>query len=153
MDDRWYFAYGSNLAIDQKEGRTGKIREARHAWLPGHRIVFNKLGSDGTGKANITPDASRVVWGVAYLCSPKALTEMDAYEGVAGGHYHRKNVQVRCESGELLEAVTYVAGEQFVRSAIPPTSEYLHRIVSGARNHGLPEDYIKEVQQAAQVLE
>lgn len=64
MDDHWYFSYGSNLAIDQKESRTGKIREARRACLAGYRIVFNKVGSDGTGKANIWPDGTRVVWGM-----------------------------------------------------------------------------------------
>jgi len=151
--DRWYFAYGSNLAIDQKELRTGTIREARRACLLGHRIVFSKLGSDGTGKANITPDGTQVVWGVAYLCRPKALMEMDKSEGVAGGHYHRKNVQVRCESGEVLEAVTYVAGERYLKSPTSPTPKYLHKIVSGARNHGLPEEYIQEIQQAAQDTE
>jgi len=151
--DRWYFAYGSNLSIDQKERRTGRIREARRVCLLGHRIVFNKLGSDGTGKANINPDRTHAVWGVAYLCSPRALTEMDDYEGVAGGHYNRKTVQVRCESGEALEAVTYVAGERYVQSPISPTPKYLHQIVSGARNHGLPEDYIQEIQQAAQDTE
>jgi gamma-glutamylcyclotransferase len=153
VDDRWYFAYGSNLDTNQKERRTGEIREARCACLPGYRITFDKLGSDRTGKANITPDDTHVVWGVAYLCSGEALTKMDDYEGVAGGHYRRESLQVRCESDETLDAVTYVAGEQHVGSPIPPTPEYLHRIVSGARNHGLPEEYIREIQQAAQDTE
>ena len=153
MDDRWYFAYGSNLDIDQKERRTGEIREARRACLPGYRITFDKLGGDRTGKANITPDDTHVVWGVAYLCSGEALTKMDDYEGVAGGHYRRESVQVRCESDETLDAVTYVAREQYVGSPRPPAPDYLQRIVRGARNHGLPEEYIREIQQAAQDTE
>jgi hypothetical protein len=53
VSDQWYFAYGSNLSSEQKECRTGTIREARRARLDGYRIAFNKRGGDGTGKANI----------------------------------------------------------------------------------------------------
>lgn len=150
MSDRWYFAYGSNLAVDQKEDRTGKIREARRARLAGYRVVFNKLGKDKTGKANLEPDGGRVVWGVVYLCNPAALKEMDKSEGVACGHYHRAEVEVECDSGEMLEAVTYIAGESYVRSSLTPAPEYLERIIRGACDHGLPEEYIQEVQRAAQ---
>ncbi|HWF61171.1 MAG TPA: gamma-glutamylcyclotransferase family protein [Nitrospira sp.] len=153
MDDHWYFSYGRNLAIDQKESRTGKIREVRRACLAGYRIVFNKVGSDGTGKANIWPDGTRVVWGIAYRCSPKALRQMDDHEGVLGGHYLRKDVQVECDSGEFFTAVTYVAGEGYIRTSLSPAQDYLHRILSGARSHGLPEDYIQEIRRAAQEVE
>lgn len=53
MSDHWYFAYGSNLSTEQKERRTGFIREARCARLDGYHIAFNKRGNDGTGKANM----------------------------------------------------------------------------------------------------
>jgi len=145
VDDYWYFAYGSNLDMDQKENRTGVIREARRARLDGYRIAFNKRGGDGTGKANIILDAARVVWGVVYLCNLAALTAMDKYEGVCGGHYYRKNVCVQCDSGELLEVVTYVAGETFIQSSLVPASDYLERIIRGARMHDLPQNYLHEI--------
>lgn len=150
MDDFWYFAYGSNLATDQMEQRTGEIREVRRAYLPGYRITFNKLGSDGTGKANIIPDDSHVVWGVVYLCSPEALSSMDDYEGVPGGHYERKIVQVQCDDGEVLETVTYIAGERYIQAPLSPSPDYLDRILRGAREHGLPEDFIQEIERAAE---
>jgi gamma-glutamylcyclotransferase len=143
----------SNLDIDQKERRTGKVREGHRACLTGYRIVFNKLGSDGTGKANICPDESRVVWGVAYRCSQNALRKMDDYEGVPAGHYLRRDVQVHCDSGEILATVTYVAGEGYVRSSLAPAPDYLDRIITGARSHGLPEDYIQEIQRTAEDVE
>jgi gamma-glutamylcyclotransferase len=153
MSDRWYFAYGSNLAIDQKERRTGPIREIRRARLDGYRIVFNKLGSDGMAKANIRPDGTCVVWGVAYLCNPMALKHMDEHEGVPSGHYNRKCVQVQCDSGDVLEAITYVASGAYVRSSIAAAPEYLQRIISGARSHGLPENYVEEIERAARNAE
>ena len=149
MSDHWYFAYGSNLSTEQKENRTGSIREARRARLYRYRIAFNKRGSDGTGKANIVPDPNRTVWGVVYRCSSDALREMDRYEGVAGGHYARKTVRVRTEAGDELDAITYIAGEEFVDDLCIPSKQYLETILQGARHHGLPEDYIHEIQSVA----
>ena len=147
MSDQWYFAYGSNLARDQKVKRTGKIREERRARLDGYRIAFNKRGTGGTGKANIVPDQTGTVWGVVYRCSPEALNEMDQYEGVSGGHYARKTVRVRVDSGDELEAVTYVAGRTFIDDSLTPSPEYLQTILRGAREHDLPDEYIRSVQE------
>jgi cation transport regulator ChaC len=149
VSDQWYFAYGSNLATDQKEHRTGSIREAKRARLDGYRLAFNKRGSDGTGKANIVPDSGRTVWGVVYRMSPAALAKMDKYEGVAGGHYSRRAVRVRCESGDDRDAVTYVAGHAFLDDSLTPAQNYLQKILQGARGHHLPEDYIREIEEAA----
>jgi cation transport regulator ChaC len=142
MSDPWYFAYGSNLARDRMEERTGRIREERRARLDGYRIAFNKRDTDGTGKANIIPDQTGTVWGVVYRCSPQALADMDRHEGVSGGHYHRQQICVRVDSGDELEAVTYVAGKAFIDDSLTPSPEYLQIILRGAREHGLPDDYI-----------
>jgi gamma-glutamylcyclotransferase (GGCT)/AIG2-like uncharacterized protein YtfP len=149
VSDQWYFAYGSNLSAEQKERRTGTIREARRACLDGYRIAFNKRGSDGTGKANIVPDRAGVVWGVVYRCSPVALDEMDTHEGVRGGHYHRTRVRVRLDLGDEIGAITYVAGDSFVDESLIPGDEYRKTILRGARHHELPDAYIKEIERAA----
>ena len=142
MDDRWYFAYGSNLDIDQKERRTGEIREARRACLPGYRITFDKLGGDRTGKANITPDDTHVVWGVAYLCSGEALTKMDDYEGVLAVTIAAR--VCRFGANRMRHSMLSLRRGRAVRgSPRPPAPDYLQRIVRGARNHGLPEEYIR----------
>jgi gamma-glutamylcyclotransferase (GGCT)/AIG2-like uncharacterized protein YtfP len=150
VTDRWYFAYGSNLSAEQKELRTGTIREVRVARLDGHRIAFNKRGIDGTGKANIVQDAAGTVWGVIYRCSAAALDDMDVNEGVAGGHYLRTDVRVRCESGDRMDAVAYIAGDTFVDDSLAPSGQYLDTILRGARQHHLPEDHIREIKRAAQ---
>ena len=85
--DQRYFAYGSNLFVNQKETRTGRIRQAVRARLKGYRFAFNKRGSGGQIYANIVPDDTGEVWGVVYLCNPEAIRSMDQCEGVAGGHY------------------------------------------------------------------
>jgi gamma-glutamylcyclotransferase len=87
--DRWYFAYGSNLLPDQKQRRTGTIREVKRCRLLGWRLAFNKRGNDGAFYANIVGHETEEVWGVIYRCNPHALSQMDDYEGVCGGHYCR----------------------------------------------------------------
>jgi gamma-glutamylcyclotransferase (GGCT)/AIG2-like uncharacterized protein YtfP len=109
MADAWYFAYGSNLSVDRKQLRTGRIRKAIRCQLPDYRLAFNKRGSHGDIYANIVHEPGQSVWGVIYLCNAAAMRELDRYEGVAGGHYERLTVEVVTDQGEWVEAVTYVA--------------------------------------------
>jgi cation transport regulator ChaC len=144
--DTWYFAYGSNLSVDQKEFRTGRIRRAVRCRLPGYRFAFNKRAAHGGVYANIVADATQEVWGVIYLCNRAAMDEMDRREGVAGGHYERRVVQVIDDAGENVEAVTYLAGASFVCEDGKPSAEYLQKIVTGGRHHGLPEEYVRGIE-------
>lgn len=145
-EDQWYFAYGSNLFIEQKVDRTGPIRKAVRCRLPGFRFAFNKRGNGGQIYANIVPDKNAEVWGVVYLCNPTAIQKMDRREGVANGDYEQKLVTVEKDSGEKVEAITYIAGEDFVCKPGKPTSDYLLKIIAGARHHSLPEEYIVEIE-------
>jgi gamma-glutamylcyclotransferase (GGCT)/AIG2-like uncharacterized protein YtfP len=140
--------------MEQKENRTGNVREVKVAWLVGYRIAFDKRGIDGTGKANIVPDAARTVWGVVYRCSPEALDRMDVHEGTADGHYDRTDVQVRYKPGDgteavTVEAVTCIAGDSFRDDSLVPNGQYLKTILQGARDHGLPHDYVSEIESVA----
>lgn len=144
--DRWYFAYGSNLCIDQKEKRTGRIRKAVRCRLRGYRFAFTKRGSGGQVYANIVPDETSELWGVIYLCNPKAIQDMDRYEGVANGHYEQIAVMVEDDLGEAVEAITYVACKDSVCDPGRPSAAYLLKIVSGARHHCLPDEHITMIE-------
>lgn len=145
-EDTWYFAYGSNLSMDRKECRTGRIRAADVACLPGYRLAFNKRGGNGEVYANIVPDADAEVWGVIYRCSPEAMDELDRCEGVEGGHYTREPVEVITESGNTVLAVAYVAGPDHICEDGRPSDRYLSLILDGARQHGLPKEYVRRIQ-------
>lgn len=145
-DDKWYFAYGSNLLVDQKEKRTGRIRKAIKCNLPGYKFVFNKQGSCRQVYANILHDDNEKVWGVIYLCSPETIKEMDKCEGVTGGHYHHINVEVIKDDGEKVSAMAYEAGSEYIVSDGKPNKEYLKKIIKGAKNNGLPENYIQYIE-------
>lgn len=147
--DIWYFAYGSNLSMDRKQQRTGLIRSARTACLKGYRFAFNKGGAGGEVYANIVASPGDVVWGVVYLCDPKAMASLDHYESVETGDYWRQPVEVETTDGEQLRAEVYLAGEDFVIAVGHPRPWYLDLILSGAKKHGLPEEYIRRIEELA----
>ncbi len=145
-NDEWYFAYGSNLCVEQKKERTGPIRAARRCRLPGYRLAFNKKGTSGEVYANIVPESTEEVWGVIYRCNPDTFRKMDCYEGVPAGHYHHRTVEVVTEGGEVLAAITYVAGRDHVCQESPPSDRYLNKILRGAKDHRLPANYIRSIE-------
>jgi len=147
--DLWYFAYGSNLLVAQIEARTGQIRKAIRSRLEGYCFTFNNRDENGEIYANVVPDPATEVWGVVYLFDTEALRKMDEFEGVSDGCYRRIPVTVESDSGERIQATAYIAGEDFVGKPGKPSGEYLGRIISGARHHGLPEGYIGKIEALA----
>jgi gamma-glutamylcyclotransferase len=144
-DDVWYFAYGSNLWIDQKERRTSAIRTGadrpRIARLADHRFAFNKRGRKGQVYANVMACPGEEVFGVVYRCKPSTVDTMSEWEG----GYDRKIVTVVIDDGSSVEAITYVAMEKNVLDDTRPSDEYLTRILTGAAQHGLPQEYIEKI--------
>jgi len=143
----WYFAYGSNLWIEQMIRRVGRgclDRPPKVVRLPDYRLAFNMQGSCGAVFANIaTPGAG--VLGAIYYCDPAALAQLDKFE--VG--YDRILVQVLDRHGALLKAFAYVAQPECISNQGLPAAEYVRRIVLGARQHGLSEDYIRQIEALA----
>jgi hypothetical protein len=66
------------------------------------------------------------------------LDVLDVWEGVAGGHYERRAVPVvRADTGETVEAVTYIA--LLVGEGLRPTRDYLGHLLAG--RDLLPQKY------------
>ena len=82
------------------------------------------------------------VFGVIYRCGPEALVILDEYES----GYERQRVTVVDDRDKELEAVAYVAMPGNVTVARAPEPRYLQRVVRGARQHGLPEAYIRMIE-------
>jgi gamma-glutamylcyclotransferase (GGCT)/AIG2-like uncharacterized protein YtfP len=137
----WYFAYGSNLWIDQMVARTGPLLlgadPPRIARLPGYRFAFNMRAANGQAYANIVRPGPYVL-GVFYWCSPGALEKLDAFES----GYRRVGIEVVGDTGETTEAVAYAADPENEMDGGNPSAEYVERILRGGRQHGLPEEYL-----------
>ena len=130
-----YFAYGSNMALSRMRARAASAHFEGAARLPGFRLACDKLGADGSGKANLRVDASAEVWGALYTIETGDLARLDAHEG----GYDRVTVEV-CWRDAIVAAHTY----RSTRTTRDPTpfAWYKRLVVEGAREHGLPADWI-----------
>ena len=141
-----YFAYGSNMSTERLRGRTPTARARGIARLPSHRLRWHKLGRDGSGKCDIEPaEAHDLVWGVLFDVAWDEKPALDAAEGLGVGYFETE-VRVVTGDGERL-ALTYQANPERIDAALRPRGWYKDHVVRGAREHGLPADYIRELEQ------
>ena len=133
----WYFAYGSNmnparLADQRLKERAVQMGPRVGGRLDGWRLVFNKVARSPAGAAagNIVEAPGEVVHGTLNQMPDAGLAVLDIWEGVAGGHYERRTVPVvRADTGETVEAVTYIALK--LAEGLRPTREYLGHLLAG----------------------
>jgi hypothetical protein len=118
----------------------------RRARLPGYRLAFNVGDGRGQAFANIVEPGDGVL-GVLYWCSQREIEALDVFESC----YDRRPVAVLDETDTRIEAVAYIARPGPLTTTDRPTAEYVHRIIRGAREHGLPEEYIRAVEVLAGV--
>jgi hypothetical protein len=133
-----YFAYGSNMATARLEKRVGTVSQRGVGTLVAHRITFDKISQDGTGKTNVRPNKSSVVWGVLFQLSNAQLRKL---EGLETG-YVPLSVTINQIAGDI-SAVTFVAKKH--TPGLRPTRRYREFLISGAREHGLPADYVNRL--------
>jgi len=134
-----YFAYGSNLSLERMRARVPSARVMGPGLLRGARLRLDKRGADGSGKANLAADRHGCVWGVAYRLSAAHWGDLDAVEP----GYSRVTVELEL-FGRGVSAETY-RSERL--TADPVAFDWYKRlIVEGARQHGLPEDYVRHLE-------
>lgn len=141
----WYFAYGSNLDPGTFLGRR-QMRPLRTevARLDGWALHFDlPIGPGERGVGNVRHDPAAHVWGVAYELAGAEASRLDRTEGVQHGAYQRARVVLATHRGEEIEAFTYHS----VRGAPDrkPSRRYLGLLLTGARHHDLPGDWIRRL--------
>ncbi len=145
----WYFAYGSNMSLarllDDRLKPKGVAMGLRIGGrLDGWRLTFDKLARmpKGSGAGNIVPAPGGLVHGTLNQLPDAGFDILDLHEGVAGGHYERRTVPVvRADTGESVEAITYVA--LLVGEGLKPTRAYLAHLLAG--RDLLPADYFAQL--------
>ncbi|WBU54329.1 gamma-glutamylcyclotransferase family protein [Paracoccus sp. SCSIO 75233] len=143
-----YFAYGSNMLSSRLRARCASARVVGAAFADGYDVALDKIGRDGSGKATLTPGGAGA-HGVAFELDDADLPLLDVIEGVGQG-YDRRVVPIRCD-GDQSGAFTYIAPERFRDAGLPPFDWYLALIVAGAREHGLPAEWIARLRAVAVV--
>lgn len=140
-------AYGSNLLAACMRGRAPSAVVLSAARLPRHALRFHKIGRDGSGKADafFTGRGDDVVWGVVYELSRQDKTALDLAEGL-GRDYFEHRVSVIAGDGKPLVASLYTASPMMIDGRLEPFSWYKEMVVSGARQQGLPAEYVVSVE-------
>jgi hypothetical protein len=144
----YYFAYGSNLKKDQLIERINQSKKESDkqyltpfhmyhmSFLKGYKLKINKKGDDGTSKANICEAIEKdKVWGVCYEMDKDAFLLLNDYE--IG--YVPIDVLTETTDGQLIKAKTFISTK--ITDTLPDP-EYVKTIIDGAKEMGLPDDYI-----------
>lgn len=135
-----YFAYGSNMETAQMRVRLGDARPTGVARLLDHRFVCNKIGRDGSAKANVEASRGDEVWGVLYEITEDALAQLDRFEG---GYWRERHHVIRSD-GSFFACVLYVSDK--TDAELVPSRAYRDRMVRGAREHRLPDPYAQAIE-------
>ena len=147
-EEIWYFAYGANMHdSDFREWRGLRPTEWRPGRVRGYRLRFNLKGppKGRTIYANLCTDPAAEVWGVLYKITRRDLVRLEATEGVPWWRYRPLWLDAEDMSGTALHAATLTAeGDE---DDYTPTLRYLTLLREGARAHGLPDHYIRFLEQ------
>ena len=149
MDTFTNFAYGSNMSAPRVRQRAPSARLRGIGRLEGHALRWHKRGRDGSGKcdAEATGTDSDVVWGVLFEIDRSEKHRLDEAEGLHHG-YDEKEVGITTGLGAV-EALMYYATD--IAPALRPFHWYKAFVVAGARQHGLPEPYIRNLEMVQSV--
>ena len=127
-----YFAYGSNLCVEQMALRCPDAVDPRPAILSDHDWLINERGV-----ATVEPFAGTQVHGVLWQLSDHDLAVLDSAEGVPV-RYRRDRLTVHIDDG-LAPAWGYI--DHRVAPG-PPRPGYLPKIINGALHQGLPQRWV-----------
>lgn len=141
-----YFAYGSNMSTERLRGRVPSAYARGRGRLLHHALRWHKIGRDGSGKCDVELTGPQdAVWGVLFDVAWAEKPALDAAEGLGIG-YFEKEVRIVTDDDEC-RALTYHANPDRIDPARRPLDWYKDYVVRGAREHGLPADYVREIEQ------
>lgn len=137
------FAYGSNMCTERLQARVPSAEPVATGYVLQRRFAFHKRSEDGSAKADARLTGSNFdrVWGVVFRVHSDEKPTLDEHEFLGIG-YDEELVEVVHEAG-VLESWMYVAREEAIDPSLLPYSWYHEFILHGARQHGLPADYIQ----------
>ena len=125
----YYFAFASNLNKKQMAERCPGCQPKFPAILPNYKLIFTGWSKELKGGiASIKPFRGEKVAGAVYEISEANLKKLDRNQGYPM-IYNRINVTVWTETGDPVEAFTYIKREQSEETK--PSPELLGYIRKG----------------------
>jgi hypothetical protein len=136
MEETLYFAYGSNINLDQMAYRCPDAQVVGPVTLDNYELLFRR-----SGFATIQPCEGETVTGLLWSITPDCEESLDRYEGYPR-FYDKRTVTVRDSQGRELSAMVYIMDERF-REPMLPSDIYYNGILEGYRQNDMPTEPLK----------
>lgn len=140
MSEQLYFAYGSNMNLDQMAFRCPDASVVGVVRVEDYRLTF--CGSGYAGVATILPQPGSHVDGVLWRISAADEKHLDFYEGYPR-LYGKEPVEVIDSSGQRMTVMAYTMNSPYKECPTPPSQGYLRGILDGCRRNGIDPDPIR----------
>ena len=138
MEETLYFAYGSNINLEQMSHRCPDAQIVGPVTLENYELQFR-----GHGFATVSPKEGSVVHGLMWKLPPVSEQTLDRYEGYPR-HYTKEQVSVRTTDGTAVSVMVYIMAEPLCRQPALPPPHYYRAIQQGFETNGLPLGALKE---------
>ena len=130
------------MSHQQMKERCPSAHFLKRTYLENFRFVYDGNSQKRRGSvANIIKLSGNKVWGGLFEISVDNLATLDYYEGYPTS-YNRAELDIKDDTGNSITAVVYFHTNKDLGE---PSEQYRKVILQGARDCGLPEEYIKSL--------
>ncbi len=131
------------MCLPRVRARVASAATLATACLSHHRLVFHKRGADGSAKATLMETGRKIdrVWGVVLTIDRSERPVLDEYES----GYDVREIVVANRLTQF-STITYMARAEAIDRSLKPFSWYHDYVLSGARQHRLPDEYVEYLQ-------
>jgi gamma-glutamylcyclotransferase (GGCT)/AIG2-like uncharacterized protein YtfP len=134
-----YFAYGSNLDVEQMRARCPNAQPRFRALLEAHGLEFTHWSQRWRGgAADVIADAQRRVWGAVYEMGAGDFEALDPFES----GYDRVELVVRGDDGRAHAVTSYAVR---AKRSFAPHPEYLGKILRWGEHWRFPPEYLEQL--------
>ena len=136
MDSQHYFAYGSNINLEQMAVRCPAATPVCPVVLDDYRLAFRSCSSH-YGVATIIPAQGEKVYGLLWQIIPRCERALDLYESFPR-LYNKERITVGDRDGNRHSVMVYIMTREFSLDPAEPHQSYFAGIIQGYKQNGLP---------------
>jgi len=129
-----YFAYGSNINLEQMKRRCPNARPLMPVVLQGYELRFRGHG----GVATIIPKESAKIHGLLWDITPECEKALDQYEGIPHLYTKESVVVVNEKDHSSYRVMVYVMTPEYAKIPQEPALFYFQGILQGYHQNKLP---------------
>ena len=143
MEKSLYFAYGSNINLNQMQYRCPDATIYGQAVLDNYDLRFR-----GSGVATVEPKEGACVYGLLWELTDKCEASLDRYEGYPAFYYKKEmELDIRgIRTGKIRRRKCFVYIMHEERKIGVPSLSYVSTCLQGYISFGFDEQYLSEAQ-------